>query len=237
MKKQLLFIFCSGIAMSLYPAKVEIKNNTDQLVLAQINKQRRAKTFYSIRQEEYRYLYGAGSVVTMGIPPVIVEPVAAIRRAVGIPNFVPIKPNSSAQLATTVFKGGLAGGAYGETIPGKGRPITKITFARVKGFKTYTGYYKDLKEQLKLLAEKYGNIGISKLESGYPAYYASYYDALSGAKKKRVYFGPKGKDAASIAIPIIEEFTYFFRREDRIKRFEKDAVVELRKWGKVKRVR
>jgi len=226
MKIKLLYmIACLGIHLSIQPAAVTILNNTDEPVLAQINNQRRAKTFYKPITWR-RDLYGAGSVVTMGIPPAIVEPVAAIRQAVGVPNFVTIKPNASVMFATTVFKGGVPGGAYSQTaFKKKGRPITKITFARVKGFKTIKGTLNELKKSLESLANTYGGIALSVRKH-------LYQNQLSGAKDRKLY----GRHRYAIRVPIMEQFTYELG-ENKIKRSEQDAIIELQTWGDARRVK
>jgi len=227
MKRQLLYVVaCFGIHLSIQPAKVKIKNKTDQLVFAQINNQKRAAMFYTPSAGERILVYGMSTPFTLGTSPIVIEPVAAIRRAFGVPNFVPILPNSSTMLGTAVFKGGLAGGGYGETV-GKGAPITKINFARVKGSKTITGILPALEAHVNSMGKKYGGMELSRENHTYRN------DWLQIDTK---IFAKTPDEQLSIEVPELEFFTYTLSGDARIRRYKK-GTVNLLNWGKAKRVR
>ncbi len=232
-KKILFFALLSSVGLSVYPAKVLIRNRTDKVVFARINNQKRQHVLW---RDQKTAMVAAGSLgaVTVGTSLLITEPIGAIRRRVaGYPNFVRIDRGSEKILGTKLVQA-VFGWDIGEEKTLWGAPITKITFARVKGRKTITGTVRELQEQVKDLAHKYGGIVLENLPDKIVLF-----DELSSLPGRtsllivrrewdKKFDKPEKYQTYSVEIPELEEFTHTLKHPIR-----KKGTVELKSWGDV----
>ncbi|TET35396.1 hypothetical protein E3J61_01995 [Candidatus Dependentiae bacterium] len=223
-KKILLCAILSSVALSIYPAKVLIRNQTDTPVFARVNNQKRSKIFWEDQADLQKFLgtlMGASDDFSMVPFLPITDPAYAIHRAIaGYPNFIKIGRNQSFVLGTALVR------LRGEEGGSLGKPITKITFARVKGHKTITGTIRELQSRVKDLANKYGDIELKDLPLR-----IQLKDNLSHVNKswEKKFEEPEKYEKFSIEMPILEEFTYELGKNKIGMR--KQRIVVLKSWG------
>jgi len=229
-KKQLLLIAILSSVSSIHCAQVKIHNKTKQRVLARINDEKRATLFPEHSDIKRSLATHPGiTLFSLGLAPAVSHAVAKRRKAKGYPSFVSINPGKAITLRTYWIEGGTAGGGpVGShvtplTVNPYGKPINKITFIRIKGYKTVTSTITALFNYIRYLATQYGNINLFASDANT----IIYQDGLSGTKTSFPFGGNFNKQI-SLKIPILEEFTYNLS-DHKIGRYS-SAVVLLKNW-------
>ncbi len=210
-KGSLLAMILISMAMTIYPAKVYIKNETKEIVWARVNDQKRPHLTVDAQDWERSIVGGASQIFTLGIAEIVEGPIRAVRSKLGYPNFWSIEPGRYRKLGTairkTVREGGLSPSA-----------IRRVTFLRKTGWKKVSGTVEELKKLVDPLTKQYGltKFSINRKRVKYILFdgRSKVWDYRSGKKY-------------TIEIPIVESFVYDFGTNP----IRRNRYLKLTRWG------